>query len=84
MNRATTTLMHCFLLGGLAFREDGFLVFVLVVCGLLLQDIDHYSGNFFYVILFFWLCTSILPLGPYIIGEVECNWYFLDINIFPL
>jgi hypothetical protein len=36
-DRASTTLVHCFLLKGVTFKEDGLLVLLV----LLLQEINH-------------------------------------------
>jgi hypothetical protein len=58
---------------------------VMVVFGPLIQGLDHCSGTFFYVILLlFWLCASVVPLGHYVVAEARCNWYHLDINIYYL
>jgi hypothetical protein len=56
-----------------------------VVFVLLLQEIDHYSGNLFYVILLlFWLCASVMLLGLCVVTEARYNWYICDINIYSL
>jgi hypothetical protein len=59
---------------------------VLVGFGSPRQGIDLCSGNFLLCnsSSFFWLCASILPLGKYIVAEVDCNWYLLDINMYSL
>jgi hypothetical protein len=56
---------------------------VLVVFGPMLQGIDHCSGTFLFCNFsnFFWPLSSILLLGRFVVAEVECNWYLLDINI---
>jgi hypothetical protein len=53
---------------------------------LLLQGIYHCSGPFSFsvILLFFWLCASVLPLGHCVVAEAGCNWYRLDINIYSL
>jgi hypothetical protein len=40
--------------------------------------------SFFTILLFFWLCASVIPLGQCIVAEAECNWYHRDINIYSL
>jgi hypothetical protein len=57
---------------------------VLVVVVLLLLGLEHRSGCFIFLVSFFWLCASILPLGYCIVVEAGCNWYNLDINIYSL
>jgi hypothetical protein len=47
---------------------------VLVVFGLLFQEIDHCSETFsFFIILFFLLCTTVMPIGQYVVAEAGCN-----------
>jgi hypothetical protein len=47
-DRATTALVHGFLLGGVAIGEAGVVLVVFIV---LLQGVDHCSGTFFFIIL---------------------------------
>jgi hypothetical protein len=58
----------------------------MVVDVLLLLGMEHRSGTFCFLVLFFivWLGASVLSLGYYVVAEARCNWYLLDINIFPL
>jgi hypothetical protein len=78
-DRATTALVRCFILEGVAFEEARLLMFVL-----LLQRINHCSMTYIFVVLIFWLCTSILPLEHWVVAEAESNWYLHDINIYSL
>jgi hypothetical protein len=55
-----------------------------VVFGSLKQGFYHYSGTFLFCNSSFWLCASVLSLGQCVVAEAGCNWYFFDINIFPL
>jgi hypothetical protein len=51
----------------------------------LLQEIDHCSGIFLFDnSSYFWLCVSIMPLEHCVIAEAGCNWYLININMFPL
>jgi hypothetical protein len=85
-NRAITVLVHCSLLGGIAFWRCWTFGVVLVVLVLLLQGIYHCSGAFSFsvILLLFLLCASVLPLGHCVVAETGCNWYRLDINIYSL
>jgi hypothetical protein len=73
MIRAMTVLAHCSHSEGVAFGEDALLVFVLVVFGSLLQELEHYSGTFLFSNSSFWLCASVLPLGHSVVADVGCN-----------
>jgi hypothetical protein len=66
-----TMLVHCFLLEGVAFREARLLMLSWWCLALLLQEIDHYSETFLFVILLiFWLCASILPVGHRVVARL--------------
>jgi hypothetical protein len=52
---------------------------------MLIQGPKQRSGTFlFRLLLLFWLCASVLPLGYCVVADAGCNWYLHDINIFPL
>jgi hypothetical protein len=52
----------------------------------MLQGIYHCSWAFSFsvILLFFWLCASVLPQGHCVVVEAGCNWYHLGINIYSL
>jgi hypothetical protein len=81
-DRVTTTLVHCFLLRDVAFEELGLQVLSWWCLCCCYKDWD--TEFYFLVLLFFWLCTSVLLLGYCVVAEAECNWYLCDINIFLL
>jgi hypothetical protein len=55
-DRATTALVNCFLLGGVAFGEPDV---VLVVVVLLLLRLEHRSGSFIFLVSLFFLVVCI-------------------------
>jgi hypothetical protein len=46
-----------------------------MVSGPQLQEIDHYSGIFFFFYNFSFLfgCPSVLPIEHFIVADAECN-----------
>lgn len=72
---ATTKLVHCFLPGSVDFGEPSF-QFRCCLCWLL----ESFSLFFPLFIFLFLLCASQIFVGE----EVGCNWFRLDIDIFPL
>jgi hypothetical protein len=66
-DRATLTLVHFFLLGGIAIGE-GTSGGVLMVFVLLLQEIDHYSGTFL-------LCSSSFLLVVCMLNVIRALGY---------
>jgi hypothetical protein len=75
-------LVHCFLLGGLAFGGARLLVLSWWFLVLLHKEIDHYSWTF--LLYFFGLCATVMPIGQCVVAETECNWYLGDVTICSL
>jgi hypothetical protein len=84
-DQARTALVLCSLLGGAAYGEARLVVLSMWCLVLLLQGIDRCSGAFLFIILLlFWLCASLMPLGQCVVAQARCYWYLLDINICSL
>jgi hypothetical protein len=76
-------LVHCSLLGGVAFEEAGLLV-LSWLCQYCCSKKHITLAGLFFVILLFWLCASVISLGQCVVAEAGCNWYLRDINIYSL
>jgi hypothetical protein len=72
-----------FLLGGITFGVDGFLVlswWCLVRC---YKELVTVAGLSFYLIIIFWLCVYVLPLGHLLLQRLGVICIFV-ILIYPL
>jgi hypothetical protein len=84
-DRTTTTLVHCYLFGGVAFGEAKLLVLSWWCYYCCFKEWITVASVFFFVILLaFWLYASVMSLGQCVVVEARCNWCLRNINICSL
>jgi hypothetical protein len=65
LDRTTTGLVHCSLLGGVTFGE----LFVWFVCGLL-RRVDQCGRPFspYFILFYFWLCAPLMSFEHFVVA----------------